>query len=110
MTRYLPLLLLLLVVQLPAQERATLTVAEVRTNASYRVSRLSLDWDNDAIMIVLAGTNGEVKTCSYNGAVADTLMIALNKANLSTRSLNQRIFDRIIADGCIAATVTGSVP
>jgi hypothetical protein len=93
-----------------AQERATLTAPEVRTNSAYRVSRLLLDWDTHAIFITLGGTNGEVKTCQYLGATADTLMIALNKANLTSRSLNQRIFDRIIADGCIAATVTGSVP
>jgi hypothetical protein len=103
-------LVLLSTAILVAQERATLTVPEVKTNSQYRVSRLMLDWDGSQITIDLTGTNGETKTCSYLSATATTMMTALNKANLTTRSLNQRIFDRIIADGCIAATVTGSVP
>ena len=110
--RYMARLLILAAFAVPvfAQERATLTVPVVATNSEYRVSRLLLDWDNAAITIYLKGSNGEDKACSYSGPVATTMMVGLNKANLSTRSLNQRIFDRLIADACIAATVTGSVP
>ena len=105
------LVLALTVLSLSAQEQLTLTVAETRpNNTHYTVRRVTLDWEAATIHIALRGVNNEQKECNYGGATATNLMIALNKANLSTRSLNQRIFDRLIADGCLAGSVAGSVP
>ena len=99
---------------LSSQERLDLTVAEQPpSNASYAVASLQLDWERGYIHINLKGANGERKTCLYgpnSSPSAESLMVALNKANLSTRSLNQRIFDRLIVDGCVVGTVAGSVP
>lgn len=93
-----------------AQERVNLTAPETKpSNTAYHIARLTLDWDGARIDIVLVGVNGEQNTITYNAVAATNLMIALNKANLTTRSLNQRIFDKLIADGFLAGTVAGAV-
>jgi len=78
------------------------------TTSDWRVDCLTLDWGNGIITIRLKGTNGEVLTHIYDGSVAPALMIALNKANLTTNSLHKRILDRLVADGVLAGTVTGT--
>jgi hypothetical protein len=94
-----------------AQERVDLTTPETKpSNTSYRPVRVVLDADLPAIEIWLKGDNGEVASCHYTGPTAQALLVALNKADLSTRSLNQRILDRVVADGCLVGTVAGSVP
>lgn len=50
------------------------------------------------IVIRLVGPNGEQQAISYDGSTAQTMLVALNKANLSTRSLTARIFDRLVSD------------
>ena len=91
-------------------ELFTLTTPEVPpSNTAYHIARLVLDWDYLHIEISLRGVNGEVKVVAYDGDVARTLVAALNKVNLSTRSLKQRIFDRLIADGHLDGTVGGAV-
>lgn len=74
----------------------------------YRVSSLLLDTERARIVILLRGTNGERKQCEYEGADATTLMTALNKTNLATKSLHRRILERLVADGKIDGAVNGS--
>jgi len=80
----------------------------------FRVSFLALDWANAAITIKLREWNGTAFLgrevyASYDGTVATALIIGLNKANLATQSLHQRILLRLIADGKLpAGTQTGS--
>lgn len=74
----------------------------------YRVSRLSMDWPAQHIWIRLAGPNGEDLAHTYVGAQATALMTALNKANLSTKSLHKRIIEQLVADGVLAGTISGS--
>lgn len=101
-----------LLVPVFAQERIDLTTPLTYSSTTgYTFKLISLDWEGAQITILLrdAATPTRVVTFTYTGATASTLMIALNKANLSTRSLNQRVLDRLIADGKIAGTVTGTV-
>lgn len=91
-------------------ESVTLTTPEVIpqiTTTDYRVTYLQMDWPQASIVIHLLGTNGERKEVRYDGAVATTLMVALNTANLSIKSLHRRILERLIADGKLAGTVNG---
>ena len=94
-------------------ERVDLIVAETHpSNTQYVVERLTLDWDAGFIYIQLKGVNGEAKSVVYNSQTTPTgttLMVNLNKANLTIRSLNQRIFDRLITDGHLVGTVKGIV-
>lgn len=47
--------------------------------------------------------NGRTLTCSYSGAQAESLIVALNSANLSTQSLEHRIIARCQTDGQLGA-------
>lgn len=91
-------------------EQVNLTNPIVRPNVTnYHISELILDWDNSKIVVQLKSDRDTLLIHSYEGDTAKNLMIALNKVNLSTRSLNQRIFDRLIADGVLIGNVAGSV-
>jgi hypothetical protein len=104
----------LLLIPLSAQERVTLTTAETKpSNTQYTVAALHLDWTAQSIVVEMTGVNGERLTKAYTPTTTPTgssLLVSLNKANLTTRSLNQRIFDRLILDGVLVGTVAGTVP
>lgn len=90
-------------------ETLALTTPETKpSNTGYKVVRLLLDWESALIRIELKGVNGEIKTHDYAGATATTLMNQLNTMNLSTQSLQKRILNRLISDGVLTGTVTGS--
>ncbi len=56
--------------------------------ATYRVVRLLLDFLPAHIEIDLLTSTNEHRQFAYNGATATALMIALNKADLSTSRYN----------------------
>lgn len=108
---------------LSAQERVTLaTPVTAPAVTDYQVRALHLDLgdrsttDDDSVVVDLEATTGlttdpnHMRRFTYNGATANQMIVGLNKANLTTRSLNQRILDRLIADGFLSGTVTGTVP
>jgi hypothetical protein len=78
-----------------------------RQASSFVVDSILLNWKEKSIVIHLGG-NGIQQRIEYTGTVATNLMIALNKANLSTTSLQKRIFLQLIADGYIAGSITGT--
>jgi len=100
-------------------EAITLTTAEVIpqiVTSSYRVIVLLLDWEKALISIDLRGENGELKRFIYGGpsgtsadrTKAQNMIIALNKANLSIKSLHRRIIEQLLADGFLSGAVTGT--
>lgn len=92
-------------------ETITLSTPEVipqKLTTDYRVVALLLDWEGSFIQIRLRGTNNESKDFRYEGATATTMMIGLNKANLSLKSLHRRIIERLITDGLLAGAVSGN--
>lgn len=90
-------------------EQLDLTAAIVPpSQTSYRVSRLTLDWDGQLIRVGLTASDGTAFDVSYTGTTAVQLMTTLNSANLSLSSLHKRILNKLVADGKIAAgTVSG---
>lgn len=74
----------------------------------YRVVFIQLDWRLRTIMIHLQGENSEIKAFGYEGDEAQTLMVALNKANLSLISLHRRIINKLVADGKLSGTPSGT--
>jgi hypothetical protein len=79
------------------------------TQTSYRLVLLSLDWNSQAIRIVVQASDGEQVPASYNGATAVSLMTTLNSANLTTSSLQKRVLLKLTADGILpAGTVNGT--
>ena len=72
---------------------------EVTVVQTYQISSILLDWTNSTIEITLTDNTNKQLVCLYNGAVATSLMIGLNTANLSVKSLHKRIMERLLVDG-----------
>ncbi len=91
-------------------ETHTLTSAITRSSiTAYRIRFLNLNWDGAAIEIGYTDNIGSPLTYWYRGAEATALMIALNKANLSTKSLHRRVLEQLATDGVFGAgTISGT--
>lgn len=90
-------------------EQLDLTAAIVATRTTYTVGFLTLDFPNAVIQAGLKGSDGAAVTVEWTGAPATTLMIALNKANLTTISLQKRVLQQAVTDGKLpAGTVSGT--
>ena len=108
----------LLVAPVMAQERVTLSApVHVDPGATvFRVAELVLSVEGHAITVRLkesdgAGgfvADGHVLAFAYTGAEADAILSALNTANLSIKSLQRRIIEKLVADGKVSVgTITG---
>lgn len=73
----------------------------------YKVLALDLNWGGKTIEVTLTGADGIQRTFRYSGTMAETMMIALNKADLSVKSLHRRILERLMNDGLLSGTITG---
>lgn len=102
-------------------ELLTLTAPEVQpqvVTANYQIAYINFNWESPTIVIGLRGENGELKVFTYGGNNPDNtpadrtkarnLMIALNKMNFTTNSLQKRVIQQLVTDGFIAGTVTGT--
>jgi len=97
-------------------EIVTLTVPLPATS-TLRIADLDLNVRGSMIRVIFAEfaagvwvPNGREIIAEWNGPTADALLLALNKANLTTQSLAQRVFTQAIADGKLAGTQSGTVP
>src|SRR5678816_3750647 len=100
------------------QEKAVLDKPLVVTTSDYEIVGLSFTrlptW---RFVITYTDTNGQTQMDVHQGetstnvpsnVAADTFIIALNKANLSTKSLERRLMEHLISEGKIpAATING---
>ena len=79
------------------------------TIASYVPVELHLDLRGAEIRIVLysAQANKDM-TIIYSGPTAVTLMQQMNKMNFSTNSMMKVMMNKLITDGKIAGTISGS--
>jgi hypothetical protein len=68
---------------------------------------ITADPANSHIYIRLIGEYGRVREHNYDGAQADALILALNKANLTNNSLEARILAQLVADGKEAGAIAG---
>ncbi len=95
------------VVQAAEQVNLTTPITKPPIN-SYKIDSIVLNVTGATITIVLIDTaSGEKPVFSYYGTTATDLMKTLNKTDLSIKSLQKRIFERLIADGKIAGTISG---
>ena len=85
------------------------------TVTDYRVWSLYLGRGEGVIRIVVEDNNFQRTTHVYaddpetGSMIATNLMIALNKADLSVKSLQRRIIERLVADGKLpVGTVEGT--
>jgi len=122
-SRWLLLLLLFFPILAHGQEKLTLTTpAFTGTGADFRFWSLVLRRahpDGPASIVAIyrevSGTppmfiaTGRAVSCAYADAAAETFIIALNKVNLSTTSLEKRVLQKCQADAKLGAgTISGS--
>ena len=74
--------------------------------STYTISEFNMNWTQKRVVIVLLGSNGEQKTVVYDDA--GDMIRALNKANLSVKSLHRRVMERLLADGHLTGTISGT--
>lgn len=72
------------------------------------ISQLVLDWERSNVQISMIGPNNVRLTYSFGGTNAMNAMLALNKADLSVKSLHRRIIEKLVADGVIDGTISGT--
>jgi hypothetical protein len=98
-------------------EQVTLDAPLVPAKTVFRIALLALDWQNAHIQVVVQEWDtvtlkygSQVTVAHYTGAQATNLMIALNKANLTTQSLHQRVIAQLLADGKIPSGTQSGTP
>jgi hypothetical protein len=72
----------------------------------YRIGYFAIDVSNQRLIVELVANDGTRLMHVWEEAGA--LIGALNVANLTTKSLERRIYERLIADGVLAGAVTGT--
>ena len=97
----------------PAGEQLDLSTPIVQaTITQYTVDKLLLFWSSKIVQIdVMSTATGTRKTFVYDASTTptgQTLMRALNKADLSVKSLQRRILERLALDGHLVGTVSGT--
>ena len=75
---------------------------------SYKVIKLILDIEGQGIIITLKSNTNERLEVAYNGPEALTLIVAMNKMNFTTTSMQKKILQKLIADGKLPGTVSGT--
>lgn len=79
------------------------------SRTTYTVQGLTLNYPAAVIQATLLGSDGVVIVIGWEGPPATALMIALNKANLSTTSLQKRVLQQAVTDSKLpAGTVSGT--
>ena len=90
-----------------AGEQLDLTVPI--THSAYKVIGLNLDWEGATVTIFLkCVSTGQQLTFNRSGLVATNLMLGLNKADLSVKSLHKRILEYLVSEGELTGSVSGS--
>lgn len=85
-------------------EQVDITPVQPPAITTYTIAKVTVE-PPAVIDIVLRDNLGGTVTHSYNDAA---LVNALNTANLSVKSLHRRIMERLIADGKITGTISGT--
>lgn len=90
-------------------EQLNLTSPEIgETINDWKVTKLSLNWPGQLIVIELTSNINTKYVHQYSGQTATDFMIILNKINLSIKSLQRRILERLIADGVKLGSIIGA--
>lgn len=104
--------LILACISLVAQEAVTLTTPVVKTDTTYSVKYIGLDYSASTIVVQLQSNTGFVVVKTYDATTTPTgatLLHNLNTANFSVNSLMKAVYNRLLTDGVIpTGSITGS--
>lgn len=94
-----------------AQESVTRTSPIVTTSSTVHVSYIGFGIDAGTIVVELTDNNGAITTKVYDATTtptADALFKSVNTSDNRTVSLIKKVYNRLIADGVITGTVSGT--
>lgn len=74
------------------------------------VMELNLSKRHKFIHVIVVDDAGNETECVYDGATAVNLIKALNKANLTIKSLERRILEQLVADGKLVSGAVNGTP
>jgi len=74
----------------------------------YTVYAINMNWRHGALEISLSDDMGGDFTHFITGAAATTMMNDMNKDDHSVTSLHKTVLDKLVADGIIAGTISGT--
>lgn len=101
-------IILLLAAPVFAVEQIDLTTPITTPSiTSFKVVKLILDIEGQGIIITLKSNTNERMEIAYNGAEALALMVAMNKMNFTTISIQKKILQKLITDGKLPGTISG---
>lgn len=93
-------------------EKIALASPETKpSNTSYSLDHISFDLRRRAITVQLLGDNGEAITKTYDHSTTPTgatLFTQVNTSDNRTVSMVKKVYARLIADGVLAGTVSGT--
>lgn len=76
---------------------------------SYSIRYINLSWEMKVVEVGYTDNLGQANTKRYDGQTATNMIIALNKANLSIKSLHRRVMEQLMTDGVLpAGSITGT--
>jgi hypothetical protein len=89
-----------------------ITYAAPASLTEWRVVRFYIDrgTNTPSVLMVARSNTGIEATALYEGSEASTLISQLNTANLSTKSLQKRILEKMAADGFLSAGAVSGTP
>lgn len=94
-----------------AQELVTLTSPVVTTKSTVHVSYIGFAIDAGTIIVELKDNNGVITAKVYDATTTPTgasLLTTVNTSDNRTVSLIKKVYNRLIADGVITGSVSGT--
>ena len=92
-------------------ERVDLTVSQTKTTTNYQLRHLSLNIISKQIAVELVSDTGGVITKVYDSTTTPTgatLLSQINASDNRTVSMVRKVYNRLVADGVLAGTVSGT--
>ena len=83
---------------------------QLNSSEGFQVDSLFLDWVSQLIKVVVRDAKGRTVAFTFAGPTALALMRALNKADLSAKSLHRRVLERLVTDGRLADGTFAGLP
>ena len=66
------------------------------------------DWEKETLKVGFRGDNGEYMSIGFEGPGTKGFMISLNKTNNAVKSLHRRVMEKVVTDGKLIGTISGT--
>ena len=85
-------------------EKLTLTTPVV----DHEIIGLQMSWTLQQVVIVWKNSLGHAHSLLIQGPPAVTMMRQINKADFTTKSLQRQLMEKLVTDGVLVGTISGT--